>query len=138
MICCNMSEWLQTRATSGPTLKKLLCRVHWIVVQAALWERYAMLPYLYSLFWVAHRTGEPIMRPLWYEFPDQPDLFQEQQTFMFGPALYVAPVLEPAATTINVIFPSGSNWYNAASGALVPAAPTGRTSLSVMAESIPR
>jgi alpha 1,3-glucosidase len=39
-------------------------------VREALRGRYALLPYMYSLFREANTTGAPIMRPLWYEFPD--------------------------------------------------------------------
>jgi alpha-glucosidase (family GH31 glycosyl hydrolase) len=75
---------------------------------------------------------------MWYEFPDQSALFQEQQTFMFGPALFVAPVLEQGATNIEVNFPQGSVWYNAATGSTIAPGLAGRTTLSVTADSIPR
>eukprot|EP00983_Pelagomonas_calceolata_P058100 1145356-Pelagomonas_calceolata.AAC.6 len=36
----------------------------------AIRSRYALLPYMYTLFRHANTTGVPLLRPLWYEFPD--------------------------------------------------------------------
>ena len=38
--------------------------------------------------------GTPLMRPLWMEFPHQEGLLDSQRSFMLGPALLVAPVLD--------------------------------------------
>ena len=35
--------------------------------------RYRLLPYFYSLFWEASRRGIPVLRPLLYHYPDDPD-----------------------------------------------------------------
>lgn len=45
---------------------------------------YALLPYLYTQFLSANGTGAPVMRPLWYEFPQDSATFDEQHTFMLG------------------------------------------------------
>jgi alpha-glucosidase (family GH31 glycosyl hydrolase) len=42
----------------------------------------------------ANLSGVPIMRPLWYEFPDQPDLYGVQQEFLLGPGMLVRPVTQ--------------------------------------------
>ncbi|MEM8746637.1 MAG: glycoside hydrolase family 31 protein [Actinomycetota bacterium] len=55
--------------------------------------------------WVA--TGDPIMRPLCYEFPDA-GLESVNDCFLLGPDLLVAPVLERAANARLVPLPPGS------------------------------
>ena len=49
-------------------------------------HRYALLPYLYTLFLHANGTGAPIMRPLFYEFPAEPAAAAVQHSFMLGEA----------------------------------------------------
>lgn len=63
-------------------------------IRDAIRTRYALLPYVYTLFRHANLTGVPIMRPLWYEFPDQPDLYGVQTEFLLGPSMLVRPVTQ--------------------------------------------
>ena len=72
--------------------------------------RYALQPYLYTLFHEAHRTGHPIIRPMVYEFPDDPRCHTESFDFMLGSHLLVASVLEPGARTRRVYLPAGTWW----------------------------
>jgi alpha-glucosidase len=72
--------------------------------------RYRLLPYLHALMVEAHETGAPIMRPLVYEFPDDPRCTTESFTFLLGAHLLVAPVLEPGARTWRVYLPAGTAW----------------------------
>lgn len=108
--------------------------------QAALRERYALLPYIYSLFRAANLEGAPIMRPLWYSFPQQSALFSEDEVYLLGDAMLVAPVLREAATSVSVPFPAGECWYDAASGAAVDTAGAtdGRVDVPVTLETMPR
>ncbi len=74
-------------------------------------ERYRLLPYLYASAEEASRTGVPIVRPLFLEFPDatedrHPLDLDAAAQFMFGPALMVAPSPYPEAPdAYSVTFP---------------------------------
>ncbi|WP_068138606.1 glycoside hydrolase family 31 protein [Limnochorda pilosa] len=77
------------------------------IARGAIELRYRILPYLYTLFWEAHRTGAPIMRPLVYHFPDDPVAARVQDAFLLGPDLLVAPVLQPQARERMAYLPEG-------------------------------
>ncbi|XP_058913999.1 neutral alpha-glucosidase C isoform X1 [Kogia breviceps] len=86
---------------------------HTQLIQEAIRERYTLLPYWYSLFYSAHVASQPVMRPLWVEFPDELETFGVEDEYMLGSALLVHPVTEPKATVVDVFLP-GSNevWYD--------------------------
>ncbi len=86
------------------------------IIRAAFRFRYRLLPYLYTLFFEAHRSGHPIIRPLVYHFPDDPRCATESFDFLLGPTLLVASVLEPGARTRTVYLPSGTSWCDFHSG----------------------
>jgi alpha-glucosidase len=89
-------------------------------------ERYRLLPYLYALADENARTGAPLMRPLFYEFPDALDAPCEQPTaFMLGDRLLIAPppVFE-SPSDYSVCLPAGE-WYDYWTGAKVMAASEG-------------
>ncbi|MBN2489680.1 MAG: glycoside hydrolase family 31 protein [Planctomycetes bacterium] len=79
-------------------------------VKKAIQLRYRLLPYLYTVFEECSRTGAPIMRPLWWEFPDDPRAPSIDNQFMVGDALLVAPVLKRSAQSRTVYFPEGG-WH---------------------------
>lgn len=82
-------------------------------IRAAYALRYRMLPYLYSLMYEANQDGMPAMRPLFLEFPDDPACYSDQNlTFMFGPAVLVANVVEKGAKTRTIYLPAGTTWYD--------------------------
>ncbi|XP_054572293.1 neutral alpha-glucosidase C isoform X1 [Eptesicus fuscus] len=91
----------------------LFGKEHTRLIREAIRERYTLLPYWYCLFYCAHVTAEPIMRPLWVEFPDELETFGVEDEYMLGSALLVHPVTEPKATVVDVFLP-GSNevWYD--------------------------
>ena len=85
--------------------------------RAAIEERYRLMPYLYSLFREASRTGAPVLRPLVYEFQSDPATHDRGDEAMLGPFLLFAPVLSEGATTRAVYLPPG-RWFEARSGAI--------------------
>ncbi|THY30913.1 putative alpha-glucosidase [Aureobasidium pullulans] len=77
--------------------------------------RYSLLPYMYTLFHMAHTTGSTVMRAMAWEFPHDPSLIAANRQFMLGPSLLITPVLIPLATTVNGVFPGikeGTVWYD--------------------------
>lgn len=69
--------------------------------------RYRLLPYLYALAQEASRTGAPMMRPLFWHYPEDEQAYRLQDEFMVGPHLLVAPVLQPSADHRAVYLPAG-------------------------------
>ncbi|XP_030921650.1 neutral alpha-glucosidase AB-like, partial [Geospiza fortis] len=91
----------------------LLSPEHLAMVRAALRRRYALLPVWYTAFYRCHRQGIPVMRPLWMEFPDDPQTFAMDDQYLIDRVLLVHPVTEPGARGVNVYLPGeGEVWYN--------------------------
>ncbi|KAL8650856.1 MAG: hypothetical protein Q9210_003582 [Variospora velana] len=67
--------------------------------------RYSLLPYMYTLFYLAHNTGSTVMRALAWEFPNDPALANADRQFFLGPAVLVTPVLVQGATNVSGVFP---------------------------------
>ena len=78
--------------------------------------RYQMLPYIYTSMEETSRTGVPLMRPLFLEFPDQPLIALNDQEYMFGENLLVAPKVWPFLDPYSVTLPAG-DWYDFWTGA---------------------
>nr|XP_020762445.1 neutral alpha-glucosidase C isoform X3 [Odocoileus virginianus texanus] len=86
---------------------------HTRLIREAVRERYTLLPYWYSLFYSAHVASQPVMRPLWVEFPNELETFSVEDEYMLGSALLVHPVTEPKATVVDVFLPGSSEiWYD--------------------------
>lgn len=69
--------------------------------------RYRLLPYLYTLFYEAHKTGMPVMRPLILEYPHDRNVHNLCDQFMVGSNLLAAPVLRPNSEYRAVYLPEG-------------------------------
>ena len=79
----------------------------------ALELRYRLLPYIYSAFVLASETGDPVQRPLVYDFQHDRHARETDDEYLFGEALLVAPVHEPGCTARHVYLPRGTwiDWY---------------------------
>lgn len=78
--------------------------------------RYQMLPYIYSLFHDASKTGMPVQRSLAIEYPHNYKIYDGQfyNQYLFGPYFLVAPV-ESNKEFVKVYFPPGE-WYSLYNG----------------------
>lgn len=81
-------------------------------IRDAIALRYRLAPYLYSCEYEASQTGAPIMRPLVYEFQNDPKVYEKSFDYLFGRDLLIANVLEPGAAERSVYLPAGCCWYD--------------------------
>ncbi|KAI0040571.1 glycoside hydrolase family 31 protein [Auriscalpium vulgare] len=84
--------------------------------RTAIATRYSLLPYWYTLFANASTRGTPPVRALFFEFPDEPALFDVDRQFLIGTDILVTPVLTPNVSTVDGLFPGRGNviwrdWY---------------------------
>uniref|UniRef100_A0A671RDE5 Neutral alpha-glucosidase AB-like n=1 Tax=Sinocyclocheilus anshuiensis TaxID=1608454 RepID=A0A671RDE5_9TELE len=75
------------------------------LIREAIRQRYALLPYWYQLFYNTHRTGQPVMRPLWVEYPDDVATFSIEDEYLIGKDLLVHPVTDEGATGVTAYLP---------------------------------
>ncbi|XP_077184313.1 lysosomal alpha-glucosidase [Paroedura picta] len=87
-------------------------------MRKALLLRYSLLPYLYTLFHKAHSAGDTVARPLYLEFPEDPNTWNIDQQLMWGAALLITPVLVAGKTKVSGYFPLGT-WYNWMDGSTI-------------------
>lgn len=78
--------------------------------------REALKPYIKELMKEAHEKGTPIMRPLFYDFPNEKTTWDIENTFMFGPNILVAPIINYKEREREVYLPKGCNWIDANTG----------------------
>ena len=73
--------------------------------------RYRFIPTVYSYALGGAKTGEPIIRPLFYDHMDQVKLYAVDDEFTIGDHILVAPVTEKGALEREVYLPEG-DWVN--------------------------
>lgn len=71
--------------------------------KSALENRYILMPYLYTLFYEAHTTGLPVMRPVFFADPTDPALRTEDQAFLLGRNLLIVPDLTETRTATHAL-----------------------------------
>ena len=73
--------------------------------------RYRLTPYNYTLAYQHSTRGLPLMRPLFWLEPDNPDYLTEKNSYLWGDAFLVAPVTEPGVSSWTVNAPAGV-WFD--------------------------
>lgn len=86
------------------------------ILKKYLLIRERLRPYVRECMRAAADTGAPVMRPLFYDFPEDKASWEVEDSYMFGPDLLVAPVMEAGMTERRVYLPEGASWTNAWTG----------------------
>ena len=75
-----------------------------------------MRPYIRDLMRQAHEKGTPVMRPLFYDYPEDKTAWEIEDEYLFGPDILVAPVTELLMRSREVYLPAGQKWTNVWTG----------------------
>ena len=91
--------------------------------------------YTRKLMKEAHEKGTPVMRTMFYEFPDNEKCWTVEDQYMYGDRYLVAPVLYPGAQKRKVYLPEGCKWKDTDNGSVYAGGQTIEVQLSL--ESMP-
>ena len=87
------------------------------VIAECLKERYRLLPYIEQCAQRVASEGYTLMRPLIFDFADDPVALQQKCEYMFGPSLLISPVTEPGVTEWKTYLPkSDGGWQDYRTG----------------------
>ena len=78
--------------------------------------REKMRPYTRILMEEAHRRGTPVMRTLFYMFPEDARCWETEDEYFYGPDILVAPILYAGQKVRSVYLPKGETWVEYETG----------------------
>ncbi|XP_065192418.1 uncharacterized family 31 glucosidase ORF2-like [Sycon ciliatum] len=113
-------RWFQYGATcplfrqhgARPTEPWLLSNASYDLVIQVIKLRTSWRPYVMDAMQQVNKTGLPVQRPLWYDFPADMNTWTIEDQYMFGASLMAAPVYTYQARNRTVYFPTGSKWQH--------------------------
>ena len=97
----------QEQIAAEPVFQNDTTKTH---AKKAIELRYKLLPYLYSMAFNNNQTGKPLMYPLFYLEPKNPELLNYDKAYMWGDGLLISPVKAAGIKKQKVYFPAGNNW----------------------------
>ncbi len=86
------------------------------IMKNFLMIREKMRPYIRRVMKEISETGAPVIRPLFFDFPEDPEAWNVENAHMFGPDILVSPVTEPGVSVWQVYLPAGTRWVESATG----------------------
>lgn len=82
-------------------------------IRSAMLLRERLRPYVMEQMRLASDRGTPPMRPLFFDFAEDPTVSEIEDQFLFGPDLLVAPILDYQIRSRAVYLPTGTDWLDA-------------------------
>ena len=86
------------------------------IIRRYMYVREELKPYIMKQMKLTSEDGTPVMRPLFYDFCGDKNVYDIGDEYMFGPDLLVAPVVELGARKRMVYLPEGCRWKDAGTG----------------------
>ena len=82
------------------------------IIAECLKERYKLKPYIEKCAERIAKEGYTLMRPLVFDFADDPEALQQKYEYMFGPSLLINPVTEPGVKEWKTYLPKNKEGWN--------------------------
>jgi alpha-glucosidase len=120
---CIMNSWKDDGSVNTPWLHPD-ATAH---IRAAIELRLSLLPYLYSCLHESVGAHRPVLRPTFFEFPNDPQCWQDNDEFLVGTELLAAPVLDAGSVTRSLYLPQARDtpgWRCFHTGAWYPSGQT--------------
>lgn len=89
---------------------------NYLIMKAYIEMRERLRPYIRNCMEEAHEKGTPVMRTMFYEFPEDEVCWNVETQYMFGADILVAPVFELGQRQVKVYLPKSQSWRNAKTG----------------------
>lgn len=83
------------------------------IMKSYIMMRERLRPYIRECMEEAHEKGTPVMRTMFYEFPEDEYCWNVDSQYMFGKDILVAPVFELGQRSREVYLPKNQYWKNA-------------------------
>ena len=81
------------------------------IIAECLKERHALMPYIEACAERVAKDGFTMMRPLIFDFPDDPEALKQKYEYMFGPTMLISPVTEPGVTEWKTYLPKNKEGW---------------------------
>uniref|UniRef100_A0A914ZGG9 Uncharacterized protein n=1 Tax=Parascaris univalens TaxID=6257 RepID=A0A914ZGG9_PARUN len=78
----------------------------------ALLFKYYYLPYLYTLFYQSTMNGGAVIRPLFFEFPNDSSTYDISYQFLWGSGMMIIPALFKDKMAVDAYIPPSATWYS--------------------------
>lgn len=86
------------------------------ILEKYLWVRESMRPYMREVMDQTRDEGTPVMRPMFYGFPQDSETWDLNDQYLLGDSLLVAPVTSLGERSRSVYLPQGTTWRDLNSG----------------------
>jgi alpha-glucosidase (family GH31 glycosyl hydrolase) len=112
------SPVFRTHATNDPGIERRIWmypEANFKAMRKALQERYALLPYIYTMARYAYDSSISIVHPMYYEYPDMDKAYHMEGQYFFGNNMIAAPISKSMkgkdAVSQTIWLPAG-HWYD--------------------------
>lgn len=117
------SPILRTHATAAGHIERRIWKyANFEQMRDAIYLRYALIPYIYTMARWSYDTGVGMCRPMYYDYPEADEAYRYEGQYMFGNDILVAPVTSSDKGTNvsekDIWLPEGK-WYEVMTGELI-------------------